>query len=60
VAADITPYAAGGRYVNFTAAEDADGPGPVYGPEAGARLAALKSHYDPANLFRVNHNIPAR
>ena len=38
--------------------EDADGPGPVYGPEAGARLAALKRHYDPANLFRVNHNIP--
>ena len=39
---------------------DADGPGPVYGPGAGARLAALKRQYDPANLFRVNHNIPAR
>ena len=60
VAADIAPYATGGRYVNFMAAEDADGPGPVYGPGAGARLAALKRHYDPANLFRVNHNIPAR
>jgi FAD/FMN-containing dehydrogenase len=60
LAADIAPYATGGRYVNFMAAEDADGPGPVYGPGASARLGALKKRYDPANLFRINHNIAAR
>ena len=60
LAADIAPYATGGRYVNFMAAEDADGPGPVYDPAASARLAALKKRYDPANLFKINHNIPAQ
>ena len=60
LAADIAPYATGGRYVNFMAAEDADGPGPVYDPAASARLAALKKRYDPANLFKINHNVPAQ
>jgi FAD/FMN-containing dehydrogenase len=32
----------------------------AYEPLAYAKLAALKSDYDPANLFRVNHNIPPR
>jgi hypothetical protein len=30
----------------------------VYGEAKLARLMALKRRYDPANLFRVNHNIP--
>lgn len=29
----------------------------VYGPERYDRLAAIKQRYDPANVFRVNHNI---
>ena len=29
----------------------------AYGPERYDRLAEIKSKYDPANMFRVNHNI---
>ncbi len=60
LAADMTPLATGGHYVNFMAAED-PGPAatgaPVYGTDAGQRLTALKRRYDPGNVFRLNHNI---
>jgi hypothetical protein len=47
------------RYVNFLG--DADGTRSAYGADTYARLAALKSEYDPTNLFKLNHNIaPSR
>ena len=60
LAAAMEPFSSGAQYVNFMGAEDpvAQGTAPsVYGPEKLARLTALKSAYDPQNLFRRNHNI---
>ncbi len=52
-----TPFATGGVYVNFMP-EDERGrvQAGAYGPNF-ARLAALKSKYDPRNLFRLNQNV---
>jgi len=47
-----------GAYVNFV---NDEGPERVRAAYPGAtwdRLAEIKGRYDPANLFRVNHNIP--
>ncbi|MBG0564190.1 FAD-binding oxidoreductase [Actinoplanes aureus] len=42
-----------GPYANFlTSTEDE-----IYPPEVYERLAAVKRHYDPGNLFARNHNI---
>ena len=53
----LAPHATGGVYVNFMPADEtqriATG---AYGANH-ARLAALKSKYDPTNLFRQNQNI---
>jgi FAD/FMN-containing dehydrogenase len=53
----LEPFGTGGVYVNFAAE-----PGVVqaaYGDKKYARLRALKSQYDPTNLFRLNQNIQA-
>ena len=48
----------GGAYVNFMFDDEADGRlEATYGPNYG-RLKSVKKKYDPANLFRVNQNIP--
>ena len=60
LAAAMEPFSSGARYVNFMGAEDPVSAGTaasVYGPDKLARLTALKSAYDPQNLFRRNHNI---
>jgi FAD/FMN-containing dehydrogenase len=44
---------AGDGYANF--ATDADGS--VYGDETLVRLGALKRHWDPDNVFRLNQNV---
>jgi hypothetical protein len=59
VLARLKPWSTGHIYLNFTSS----GTTPVrvpqgYTPEAYERLRAVKSVYDPENLFRLNHNIP--
>jgi FAD/FMN-containing dehydrogenase len=58
-AAAMRPFATGAAYLNFT--PEADRVRDAYGDAKYARLVALKDRYDPANLFRLNHNIrPSR
>jgi FAD/FMN-containing dehydrogenase len=51
----IRPYGMGGGYVNFQMAE-ADRVQGMYGSNYD-RLARIKAHYDPDNVFQVNQNI---
>lgn len=56
----LTPWAAERNMVNFLSpdeATDVEGMRAVYGAERFDRLAAVKKRYDPANVFRFNHNI---
>lgn len=46
-----------GVYVNFMSDEPAPHVQVAYGGRTYARLAALKSKYDPSNVFRFNQNI---
>jgi FAD/FMN-containing dehydrogenase len=55
--ASLDPYAAGGRWLNYLADDDADDAvGAAYGPNYD-RLREVKRRYDPDNVFRLNHNI---
>ncbi|WP_233454760.1 FAD-binding oxidoreductase [Hymenobacter negativus] len=51
------PHSAGGGYINFMMDEGTDRVKATYGPHY-ERLVAIKTAYDPHNLFRVNQNIP--
>lgn len=55
----LHPFSAGGAYVNFMMEEGADRIQATYGGNY-ERLARIKATYDPANLFRVNQNIPPK
>ncbi|GGK97362.1 FAD-linked oxidase [Sphaerisporangium melleum] len=48
----------GGAYVNFLSDEGPDRVRDAYPGETWNRLRQIKAKYDPANLFRVNQNIP--
>jgi len=52
----LHPYSAGGAYVNFMMEEGQARVKATYGANY-ARLAQVKSAYDPDNVFRVNQNI---
>jgi FAD/FMN-containing dehydrogenase len=54
----LHPFSDGGAYVNFMMADEgAARVQATYGPNY-ERLVAVKTRYDPGNLFRVNQNIP--
>ncbi|MDN4573947.1 FAD-linked oxidase [Pandoraea cepalis] len=50
------PFALGSVYVNFLTQDEAERIGAAYGPNYD-RLVAVKTRYDPNNLFRHNQNI---
>ena len=52
----LLPHLSDARYTNFLAADEAGGARQGYGSNY-ARLAAIKSTYDPDNVFHLNHNI---
>ncbi|MBW3557136.1 MAG: FAD-binding oxidoreductase [Actinobacteria bacterium] len=55
---DLRPASAGGAYVNFLGQESEARVRSAYGEAKFARLRGIKTTYDPANLFRLNQNIP--
>jgi FAD/FMN-containing dehydrogenase len=54
----LHPYAGGGAYVNFPGSGE-EGESQARAAYGGnyERLVAIKTHYDPTNLFRMNVNI---
>jgi FAD/FMN-containing dehydrogenase len=52
----LHPYSAGGAYVNFLMEEGQERVRATY-RDNYARLAQIKTEYDPENLFRMNQNI---
>ena len=57
LAAAMKPYARPGIFLNFVADEGQERVRSSYG-DHWDRLVALKDKYDPANLLRLNQNIP--
>jgi FAD/FMN-containing dehydrogenase len=55
---EAQPYVSPGVYANHLSADESENRIiPAYGAEKYQKLAALKSRYDPENIFRFNHNI---
>jgi len=56
----MQPHASEGVYMNYLGTEADEGANRIlatYGPGKYDRLVALKTRYDPTNLFRMNQNI---
>jgi FAD/FMN-containing dehydrogenase len=53
----MEPWRGDRRLVNNRAPDEAPDAAAIYGPERYERLAAIKKTYDPANMFRINHNV---
>lgn len=56
----LRPLSTGHVYVNFLTDTNANAVAPAYSTQALSRLAQVKDRYDPENLFRATHAIPAR
>jgi FAD/FMN-containing dehydrogenase len=54
----VHPFNLEGAYVNFMMDDEAEGRVQATYGDNYRRLAMVKAKYDPANLFRVNQNIP--
>ncbi|MGH3731743.1 MAG: FAD-binding oxidoreductase, partial [Micromonosporaceae bacterium] len=55
--AAVRPYATGAVYLNFMGDEGRDRLVAGYGQENYDLLVAVKTAWDPDNVFRINHNI---
>ena len=53
----VKPFTTGRAYLNFLGDQGEGRVRAAFGPQAYARLQALKDRYDPQNLFRLNQNI---
>jgi FAD/FMN-containing dehydrogenase len=53
----MQPWRGDRRLVNALAPDEATDAAAIYGPQRYERLAAVKKTYDPANTFRLNHNV---
>jgi FAD/FMN-containing dehydrogenase len=53
----LAPWALGGGYLNYASEPVSEGLESEFGADRLARLRAVKRDYDPANVFRFNHNI---
>jgi FAD/FMN-containing dehydrogenase len=53
----MQPWRGDRRLVNNLAPDEATDAAAIYGPQRYERLAAVKKTYDPANTFRLNHNV---
>ncbi len=59
IVAALAPWVGQGVYVNMLNFDEQDRVVEALGgPEKHAKLARLKAQYDPANLFRMNYNVP--
>lgn len=58
LAGSLKPWSTGAAYLNFLGDEGMSRIEASFGPEKFARLQALKSRWDPSNVFRHNQNIP--
>jgi FAD/FMN-containing dehydrogenase len=54
----MKPFLVNASYVNYIGDEGIEGLKGSYGEVKYTRLSAIKSKYDPTNLFRMNQNIP--
>ncbi len=53
----MEPWQGDRRLVNNLAPEEATDVAAIYGPERYERLTAVQKTYDPANMFRLGHNV---